>query len=171
MYQNDKFYLSILKTTQFSRKQSLKRDTKKDKKETSAAGKPSVTIVEDKRARLPSVRGWRKRKKKGSQQVKETGDEIISTLDLFPQLGKANVERVVREICASNPKWAPVIANHQRILSRGIHLEFDTYLKGILLPMDYNEIVRLAIKKLIPRANRSRTSSTATSTLSVPIRK
>ena len=127
-----------------------------------------MTIVEDNKKGGKSVRGWRKRKKKGSQQVKETEDEIISTLDLFPQLGKANVERVVREICASNPKWAPVMANHQRILSRGISLEFDTYLKGILLPMDYNEIVRQAIKKLNPRANRSRTSSQATSTLSVP---
>ena len=84
----------------------------------------------------------------------------------FLFLGRENVDRVIREICASSRKWTPVLENHQRILSRGINLEFDTYMKGILLPQDYNEIVRLAIRRLTPRKN-SRKSSTS-STLSVP---
>ena len=91
--------------------------------------------------------------------------DFIPTL-LHTTVGRENVDRVIREICASSRKWTPVLENHQRILSRGINLEFDTYMKGILLPQDYNEIVRLAIRRLTPRKN-SRKSSTS-STLSVP---
>ena len=86
------------------------------------------------------------------------------------------MDRVIREICASSRKWTPVLENHQRILSRGINLEFDTYMKGILLPQDYNEIVRLAIRRLTPRKNSRKSSTSSTfsrksstsSTLSVP---
>ena len=88
--------------------------------------------------------GFRRRKKKlSSSDVKES-DPILSTADLFPELGKENVERVVMEICNSNPKWAPVIANHHRILSRGIRLEFDTYLKGAFI----NQVVNAGVKKV-----------------------
>ena len=90
----------------------------------------------------------------------------LKIFNRFLFLGRENVDRVIREICASSRKWTPVLENHQRILSRGINLEFDTYMKGILLPQDYNEIVRLAIRRLTPRKN-SRKSSTS-STLSVP---
>ena len=76
------------------------------------------------------------------------------------------MDRVVKEICASNRKWTAIVANHQQILSRGIQLEFDIYLKGMLLPQDYNEIVRQAIRKLNPRKG-SRKSSFG-STLSAP---
>ena len=91
---------------------------------------------------------------------------LLMIFNRFLFLGRENVDRVIREICASSRKWTPVLENHQRILSRGINLEFDTYMKGILLPQDYNEIVRLAIRRLTPRKN-SRKSSTS-STLSVP---
>ena len=45
-----------------------------------------MSINEDTKVKMI---GWRKKKRKGSQgQVKVETEEIISTLDLYPQLGK-----------------------------------------------------------------------------------
>lgn len=100
------------------------------------------------------------RKKKTKVVKKESKkDNIHSTHDLFPELGKANVERAVKELCLANPKWAKVVSNHNRIQSRGITLDFDTLLKGMLLPMDYNSLIRQAIKKLEATAKSSRKPS------------
>ena len=71
------------------------------------------------------------RKKKTKVVKKETKKETIqSTQHFFPELGKANVEKAVKELCLANPRWAKVVANYNRIQSRGISLEFDTLLKG-----------------------------------------
>ena len=91
---------------------------------------------------------------------KESKKETIhSTHDLFPELGKENVERAVKELCLANPKWSKVVANHNRIRSRGITLDLDTLLKGMLLPMDYNNLIRQAIRKLSAGHSRSRQPS------------
>ena len=100
----------------------------------------------------PSRKLLEKRKKKTkSVKAKKEEEEVFSTRDLFPYLGKKNVEQTVKEICGSNPKWASVVAYHNRIASHGIHLELDTLLRGMLLPMDYNELIRQAIKVLKPK--------------------
>ena len=70
----------------------VSKDTNKDKKEVEFTDKkrtPSVSINEETKVKMI---GWRKKKRKGSQQVKVETEEIISTLDLYPQLGKISID-------------------------------------------------------------------------------
>ena len=49
-----------------------------------------MSINEDTKVKMI---GWRKKKRKESKgQVKEETEEIISTLDLYPQLGKISID-------------------------------------------------------------------------------
>ena len=52
-----------------------------------------MSINEDTKVKMI---GWRKKKRKGSQgQVKVETEEIISTLDLYPQLGKISKGQLI----------------------------------------------------------------------------
>ena len=133
------------------RKDSTKSGPKK-KEET-----PSKEEIELKKKKLSEMYGRTKKTKVVKKEKKK--DNIQCTQDLFAHLGKANVERAVKELCLANPKWAKVVSNHNRIQSRGITLDFDTLLKGMLLPMDYNNLIRQAIKKLEAAAKSSRKPS------------
>ena len=145
----------------FYRKDSTKKDSKKAKDE-----KPNEVELKKK---LSAMYG---RKKKTKVVKKETKKENVqSTHDLWAHLGKANVEKAVKELCLANPKWAKVVANHNRILSRGIVLELDTLLKGMLLPMDYNNLIRQAIKKLEVTAKSSRKPSINPATTVIDVEK
>ena len=44
--------------------------------------------------------------------------------------------------------------NHAVVVKNGVDLEFDTLLRGMLLPMDYNKVIRQAIDILKPRRSR-----------------
>ena len=127
------------------------------KSEKKSTAKPVVNEAELKKKKLSSY-GRKKKTKVVKKDSKK--QEIHSTHDLFPELGKENVERAVKELCLANPKWSKVVSNHNRIRSRGIILDLDTLLKGMLLPMDYNNLIRQAIKKLSAgSSNRSRKTS------------
>lgn len=96
--------------------------TAKKQAAAAAAKKPAVSD--------PSRRLLERRKKKSKTvKAKKDEEEVLSTRELFPYLGKKNVEQTVKQICSSNPKWASVVAYHNRISSHGIALELDTLLR------------------------------------------
>ena len=113
------------------------------------------------------VYGWRKKenkKKRSKVQEKkkekaEEKKEVFSARELFSSIGKKQAEKILKDICSANPKWVHVVDNHDRIISHGIDLDLDTLLKGMLLPMDYNKVIREAIRILRPPKQRSRTPS------------
>ena len=75
----------------------VSKDTNKDKKEVEFTDKkrtPSVSINEETKVK---VIGSRRKKRKGSQQLVkvDTSEEIISTLDLYPQLGKISIDYIL----------------------------------------------------------------------------
>jgi hypothetical protein len=135
------------------------KDKDKDKDVVAIESKKTIKKIESD-TNLVNLETKKKKKTKKKSKIpgkKEEDDdcnEVMSTRELFSDLGKKNVERVVIDICKANPKWAPVIAHHNRILKHGIQLELDTLLRGMLLPTDYNLVVRQAIKILVPKTCR-----------------
>ena len=86
--------------TFFYRKESVKKSEKK------STAKPVVNEAELKKKKLSSY-GRKKKTKVVKKDSKK--QEIHSTHDLFPELGKENVERAVKELCLANPKWSKVV--------------------------------------------------------------
>ena len=61
--------------------------------------------------------------RKDREKDKEEKEEIFALKDLFSSARKKQeAERVVKDICCKNGKWAHVVENHERIISHGIDL-------------------------------------------------
>ena len=92
--------------------------------------------------------------KKRKEKADEKKKEVFSATDLFASIGKKQAEKVLKDICSANSKWVHVVENHAVVVKNGVDLEFDTLLRGMLLPMDYNKVIRQAIDILRPRRSR-----------------
>ena len=92
--------------------------------------------------------------KKKKEKAEEKKKEVFSATDLFASIGKKQAEKVLKDICSANGKWVHVVENHAVVVKNGVDLEFDTLLRGMLLPMDYNKVIREAIDRLKPRRSR-----------------
>jgi hypothetical protein len=147
------------KTIFFEKKGGKKTKGKKSKKAAEAEAEAAKkAAANDARHHEAKKHRHKKKKSKVLQTKAEEDSEVMSTRELFPYLGKENVERVIIEICEANPKWSSIIEYHTRIMAFGIHLELDTLLRGMMLPTDYNEVIRQSIEALVPR-QRSRLPS------------